>query len=286
MNLINNEYVRKNDSTLITFGINAYNIYLKSIKDEINIGSKYYADVPYLEFISTNYKFDAVRLINFIKQHTNENRVTYVEYHPFFDFYGYRIEIRVDNKPLVYIYHNNDNCIPYITTSKNGKIVTFTYLLMMFMMLKFRFFIEKKIAGSDDITVADEKNSYYNCYGQLISNMIHIRNLYFKITGKGPLDNTVFKEFIVQCVGETLTQDRKYKIDVMTKKESGKVPIFRYNPEKKSDLPKYNFPNTSGNVIKSLLMMKIKTLDESQLSNSENDNDSEYDENEITSLTK
>ena len=276
IDLIINEYMRKNNQSqesLVITGIHAYNIYMKSIKNKNEL------PVEFIELISNNYHNDIENMIDFIKKNLsisgvnskNDSRITWKEYYPFLDLFNQRTEIFLDNKKIICIHHNNNNCIPYIVTSKEKKIVTYSYLLMMFMIYKFKMSVDDNI-------------EYYNYYDAIVNYMIFVRYEYFKSTNTGPLDNTVFKDFNINCnhLGEIMTPERKNKLNIMSKIENKKIPVIRYYPDKKMnvfDISKEGVINIAGNEI---LIDKGTTKSSSEYSEDGEDGE----DGEVTSLTE
>ena len=260
-----NDFIKEKDS-IVVCGLKAYNVFIKSIDNKTakEIDASYYAsEVPFIDLTSINYIIDTVEIINFLKSKYDD--VTYLEYYPFHEFYGYRTEIKVNGTTVAFVYDNYEKCIPYLKTNKDIKMATFNYLLMTMIMLQLRYFIEKRMAEIDqNSNLFKEKEMYYYCYGQLISNLIFVRNTFFKNTKKGPLDDTAFKEFDCRCIGETFTSKRKKMLKNKYRMEIKKPINYRYNPG--DTLPeKFSFKNTSGNVIKTPARMRIKTLDVNEL---------------------
>lgn len=257
----------KNKDTLIISGFKAYNVFIKSTESySKKLDSQHFlTEVPFIDLVSTNYVIDCAELINHLKK--KYSNVEYIEYYPFHEFYGNRTEIKVNGNTVAYIYDHFKKCIPYLETNKDIKIVTFTYLLMNLIILQFRAFVEKRSAYiNKDQKLLKEKEFYYFFYGQLVSNLITVRNSYFKLSKKTPLDETAFKEFGTKCIGETITAARieRLKIKARMSGKKKKAPTWYYHPVSElSD--KFSFPNTSGNVITNKLKLKINTLDIEEL---------------------
>ena len=75
------------------------------------------------------------------------------------------------------------------------------------------------------------------------------------------LDRSPFQEFILNCIGKPIALDRLERLSIIEKKEKGSMLKFRYDPKDKSGkVPKYSFPNTSGNQVINDKFLIIKNL--------------------------
>jgi hypothetical protein len=90
-------------------------------------------------------------------------------------------------------------------------------------------------------------------YMTIVSHMIQARSDYFKKFNKNIFDeDTIFKDFIVECIGEGIQPDRLNRLRQEERRKKNKKASYMYDPEKDkkpSDIT-YNFSNTSGNEIK------------------------------------
>jgi hypothetical protein len=263
--LLDDEYLSSTGTmTILIAGIDAYNFYIQA-SGSVDKNS-FMADVPYLEYISIDYKRDVVKIYNWLKTKVeNPDLLEYKEFYPFFQFMGHRSLISYNSEPIVYIYYNNNMCIPYNKTNKQYQIVSFTYILMMFFILKFRAHIDKN------------KEMYFN-YSTMISNLVSVRNEYLDREKLTVLDQSPFREFKINCIGTTISQARLSRLRMIKRREEGKSPAFSYVPnanhsEKVEST--YFFKNSSGNVINNPRNLKIQTFDLDQI---DNDMDSEPDD--------
>ena len=74
------------------------------------------------------------------------------------------------------------------------------------------------------------------------------------------MDDTIFREFQINCLGKSMDGRRQYFLDMKKKKDQGRQIIYRYNPQTDFDhkLPDFSFDNTSGNMIKNERLYTIK----------------------------
>ncbi len=255
--------------SLIILGHEAYNYYISVAKMQ-NI----LIEVPFLEFISTQYKHDVTELYNFIKSYLTTETIEHEEYYPLFQYTGYKSVILVDKVPVVVVYHNNNMCIPYNIFKlqyRDGEIRshqfgTFTVLIMTLMIRALRSRMDKDIES-------------HNNYNNMITNLITARNAFLEKNKLTPLDNSPYKEYQIQCVGSTVSFERKYLLRRMKKKECGKVPFYAYTPstakpEDKVYKKNFFFSNTSGNLITNSRNKKVDVTIDSK-KQIENDEDEE-----------
>jgi hypothetical protein len=87
----------------------------------------------------------------------------------------------------------------------------------------------------------------------MISNLIDARYKYLDENNLTVLDDTPFKDFVLDCIGNTIDAGRLSRLEIMKKKEQGKRYGFSYTPPLKDNPnfdPKiYKFKNSSGNII-------------------------------------
>jgi hypothetical protein len=229
-----------------------------------------------------NYKKDARELILKLQDKfpASKNKITYVENYPFFQFLGYSVNIMYDGEIVCRMYHYNSKCTPYfdvpalyfkkgdyIDSKKTIRIGTFA-LLMLYNLIN----IMKARTDNDNNT----KNLYYT----MISHMIEMKNYFFNATSKTIFDDSLFKEFVLRCVGEMMTPQMEKAVRMEKKRKAGKRYAWSYNPENDKDKEndaKYYFKNSSGNPIKNEKNMKIqlKESDDKDVDNIDDEEDSD-----------
>ena len=80
-----------------------------------------------------------------------------------------------------------------------------------------------------------------------LENIIKIRNQYLKSNNKTILDDTPFQEFRIDCIGDTMTQDRKFRLKAYEKISKKQKIKIRYNPGDKFVKKEFSYKNSSGN---------------------------------------
>lgn len=138
----------------------------------------------------------------------------------FFQYWAPRSVIYYNNEPIFTIIGNMGRCIPYNKLTINNNIdlyvgsflVTFNY-----------FFIgqhyEKII-----------NNGFYYADKNIADSMLTERNEYLSKNGKNVLDATIYKEFVINCIGDTKNFSRESLLKMNERKNKGLKPILSYDP--------------------------------------------------------
>ena len=241
-----------NRKSTVIIGFYAYNYFAMAADKKI-------IDVSFYEFISVNYKEDCKELIDTLKEEFGD-KITFIEFYPFFQFADYSIQIYLNNELVCHVYDHNKVCIPYqdqnaykfigSTASKiNGSICLGTFTLVLLYTL---------ISAQRSRTL--ENNEREKFYYHMASKLIQNKNDYFEKNNKNFLDNTVFQHFIIDCVGEELTTEKMNRLKIEKRKKQGVPAILRYVPQDKfreGPNSKFVFLNTSGNEINNPSNLKV-----------------------------
>lgn len=231
-----------NNDTIYLFGDFVHNKYV----DETKMQSISKVDIGIYQIVSTDYKNDAIKLIKELEK--NGLKITFNEFYPFWSLTDYNIEILCDGEVIVKMYDNLKRCCPTQKVKHNGGIVqigSFDYILLMEMVLGFR----QKVLNDQD------RKKYHS---MMISNILQMREYYFKQNKKTLLDKTLFESFISSCTGETI-DPIMHMIQEKQERKKNKQPYnkFSYRPVRKLKT-KWTFLNTSGNQINNPKNLKIK----------------------------
>ena len=222
--------ISKSDSLIYT-GIECFNKYASLCKcDKLGL--------EYLTLVSTNYLNDVKMILSELKKKYN---ITTQERYPFFQFWDFSIDIRINDKLVCKIYKNNNICIPFKEV-KNVKYASFTYNLMWVMIEKFYY----SIYDADCSGRPKQNNEIIKRYDQIINGMLFIKDKYLKEHKKTFLDDTIFQHFVTdKCSGVPLNpSDIKNKI----KNYRG----FKFDPNKKAaSNENHIYTNISGRFINS-----------------------------------
>ena len=223
--------ISKSDSLIYT-GIECFNKYASLCKcDKLGL--------EYLTLVSTNYLDDVKMILSELKKKYN---ITTQERYPFFQFWDFSIDIRINDKLVCKIYKNNNICIPF-KEIKGVKYASFTYNLMWVMIEKFYY----SIYDADCSGRPKQNNEIIKRYDQIINGMLFIKDKYLKEHKKTFLDDTIFQHFVTdKCSGVPLNpSDIKNSI----KNYRG----FKYDPNKKTvNNESYIYTNISGRFINSI----------------------------------
>jgi hypothetical protein len=198
------------NSDLIVFGYYAYYYFMyKGLDDH-----KKDLYIPYYEVLSNNFKEDVVKIK---KELTDE--VTVVEHHPFMDYLGESVHFYHKKRLLMIIYNQDKECIQYRSISKK-KIFICSY----------QSFIMTCLINGIMSTMSKDATQQNN-YNYMIKNVIDVRNKYLDSNNKTLLDDTPFQEFNVECKGDTITNDRVFRLFVMDKISKREPFMIKYDPD-------------------------------------------------------
>ena len=239
INKIVTEYV-SNNTTVIISGIYCYNFYAQQVNKNNMV------NLDHLTLVTDNIYRVCDQILNILIKLNLKDDISTVIYHPFFETFDKKIQIKYKDTVIVEIFGNMGRCIPYIThkdkSNLNINFISFHGLLLHFYGCLFMYKYNKKYNKLDFF-----KNIIYNLY--------ETRNNYLKSKKLTGLEEGIFAELIVDCRFKTedarLKQDKKIKQNI----KKGKAAMFTYRPSQKkmneSNLPQFIFNNTSGNIINS-----------------------------------
>lgn len=216
--------------SIIVFGLMAYRCYHEYVETYTKKSfAPMKANVPHLDVFSLDFRKDREDIYEWLKQHTD--KAMYRKYYPFFQFTGNKVSFYCNSSLVLNMYHHNGKCIPCHTIKLHNtsvNIVTYQMLLAMFLVFYFETFVHAKKKNGDD-------------YLTIVSNLIHLRYRFFKLTAKTPLDKTMFEEFKIDCKGTTIHT----LMEAQHTRAKRKAGIWRYTPPNKK-VPHSNLPKISG----------------------------------------
>ena len=234
--------------TLIMIGFYAYNVFVNNSE----MKGKKTLDIPYYECVSTQYKKDGIEMVNLLKSKFGDDNIRVIEYYPFFQLYGYNCEIYYKDTKIVHLYSHAKKCTPYkcITCTPDGsgkmtkdekhiKVGTFQQVLMMNMVLTI-------------YARTNKLKDMMNIYQVITSDLLAMKKHYLKNKNKTIVDDTLFQDFVIDCIGKTIEPSRERRLEIMRKKVQKKRYSYNYNPSSKRSDPEsnYRFANLSGNAIR------------------------------------
>jgi hypothetical protein len=220
----------------ISVGLSASNYFLTSVPGNKPLQISYY------EFISTSYKSDFDELFQRLKSEFPKNNFTCKEYCPFFQFIGNSCKILLNDTVICHIYSNysnnsNSKAIPY-QDIQDMRIGTFSLTLLFAQIMTFQYTVQ-----NDKVLTL--------LYQTLVSNLLDVKAKYLNFHKKNIFDQTLFQEFITECVGQTIQPEREMLLRYEEHREKKKRSYFQYDPSAKVMEPEttWLFGNYSGNLI-------------------------------------
>lgn len=255
-----------NRQTVIVTGLYAYNYYVyeSKISESNKNTTENLVQVPYYEFISSDYRNDFFELMQNLKSNVVVpiDRLTSTEFYPFFQFSGHSVEIYIDKQLICRIFNNNKKCLPYLdlpaikfNMNENSieKHKKYTIRIAPFPLTLLFALIQIMKARTND------NNEVKNLGYQIVGNLLSVRSFYFENFNKNYLDDTPFKEFIAKCIGDTIQPERQRRLLIESRKKKNKRYTFTYEPADgvKEPSTNYEFANSSGNPINNPKNLKL-----------------------------
>jgi hypothetical protein len=250
-NLLNKilHFLILHNSSCIVSGFYYYNLCVEESK--INKSHIKSVNIPYYDVITSQFRSDGLELLEELKKISD--KISVIEYYPFFQFMGQRAVILYKDTPLIVLYNNFKRCVPYKRIiykdfannkiGKNNELINIASFPQNLLLLQTLYMYYR----------TNEDSTMMNVYQTMISHLIEMRNYYFKSTKKNIFSDTIFQEFILNCTGETIDPAREKFFRIAEKKKQKRGSYtFKYEPLTKRispDLVKYQFPNTSGNAV-------------------------------------
>jgi hypothetical protein len=210
--------------------------------------------LPY-EIISIEYKTDVNKIHNELSK---KYKIEIKEYFPYFQFWDRHMDFIHDGKIVLTVYNNLERCIPY--RKYNAGFIASFQQVFLHHLIKYYYFINNKL----------DYQNVNNILGEILRSRLN----YLKKHNKTVMDDTIYREFQINCLGKALDPMRYAFVDMQTKLSQGKRIKYRYNPRTDFDLklPDFIFDNTSGNLIKNPKGLTIKN---SNLSTESSENSTE-----------
>jgi len=295
--------IEKSNNNILINGFDAYNFFMLHAANDKKVDQmartvygknnvmNLTCNIPYLDLVSVDYSNTVKNLYNYLKGIVKvPEKLEISEYFPLFQFTNYSSMISYNGIIITKITEGNGFCIPMIRVNSGLIYVSYQYLLMTFLIDKFRAHLDQ------------DKTMYFN-YSIAISNLIKARNIFLDTKKLTVVDNSVFREFKISCIGTTTSQLRLSKLRMLERKQKDKNIQFTYTPEQffkqseesqhKFDPFKHFFRNTSGNKITNMKNMRFKLDNQGELIDNineidyttENDSESKTTENDSESKT-
>ena len=224
-----------------------------------------YINIPYYELYSVNYVEDGINLLAFIDSLPNKDDFKYEEHYQFFQFFDFSTVIYYKNTPIIYLYGNNNSCIPFVSvpaiqfsthnnkvtplpSNKNINLCSFDKNILHQLILLVKVRVENNNDANDGIY-------------KHINGIVNLRDSYLmskKIPKMG--DGTVFEHLVTDCIGKQGNPKREKLLLMKERFKQHKKTKFRYEPEcdkNDFDASGIKFSNSSGNVIMAKHHLKL-----------------------------
>ncbi len=161
------------------------------------------------------------------------------EYNTFFQFWDRRIEIIYKKKKIITIYENSLKCYQFKEIDRYNtkiKISNFT-LTLLYNLIYYNY----NAIFNLDFKVSENK----------IANLLFAKNNYLTKNKLTILDDSPFREFEIECLGETISFRRKTRLRMQERKDKNMAIVYRYIPSADNNNLKkdYKFYNESGSLI-------------------------------------
>ena len=234
------EFIRKkiiHNSKLIVIGHYAFNYYVKKTQLNNYVIEKY----PYYELISTDYENDVKKIHKILKDKYKKIEIN--GYYPFFTFFDNRAEFVLNGEVVLKLYGNNSRCVPYRISEKKLTNFGTTQTVILYLFMDYNYAVINKNK--------EESSNYLS----MIIKLFKARDAYLDDNMMTVLDDSPFREFTYDCLGIPVDGMRQSMLEGIKRVEQGKsFKKFSYYPKgKKINIPKVNFDNISGNMIKNEL---------------------------------
>ncbi len=230
MILFAQQYCEENNNTL-AIGLYAYNYYIHASK----IHKKYIVntELPYFEFIASDYEKTATDFVNkmFEKYPEDKNHFVVTEHYPFFQFFGYTVVISYKNIQIAKIYSTNKKCLSYNRVKSlkfyNNRVDTKTekYIYIGGYSLVYMYSVMMAMysrVNNNDI----DKNIYYT----ICSHLLEAQRYYLDTNNKTIIDDTIFAEFITNCIGVPVSPIVERQELINVRKLQNKPYVITYDP--------------------------------------------------------
>lgn len=238
INKIIENYI-SNNTNIILCGIFAYNFFVSKV-DKSKI-----TNLNYLSLIVEDISLISKEIIdNMIKIGLNKEDIKINNYYQFYEVFDSVIKIKYKNIILFEIIGNLNRCIPFISVKNSKKIklqiISFHGLLYHFYTFLFLYKFQKKNTNIE----------FIRC---LIAYLHSARIQYLKKNNLLGIEPGIFAELIINCKFNTIDDRLLHEKRIQSNKKKGKQYVWQYRPINKiielNDIPKFIYPNTSGNII-------------------------------------
>lgn len=241
--------VMQDDLDIIYVG----DLYYNYLVDEVKPKNKNIKKVSMTNFdvILKDYKVQGNNIFKKMREKYGD-KISITEYYPFFQFRDYRFEMYYGDHVILKAQGHNKKCIPFRMVNPKLFDIGEAPKKDIFIALGSfdRNILDIMVNKQYYKTNKDKDMMYY--YKTMFSHVLEMRDEYFKKHNKNILDNTLFQQFLIECIGEVVTLDQERQ-EIIEKRKKKRQPFFyTYEPSNKvtdGSNVGYKFFNSSGNVI-------------------------------------
>lgn len=162
-------------------------------------------------------------------------------YNRYFQYWAPRSVIYYKNEPVFTVMGHFGRCLPFNKLQTNNMELYIGSFLVVFNYYFVGYHYETII-----------KNGFYYEDKNILNSMLTKRNDYLKKNNKNVLDATIYKDFIINCVGKTLEFSREFLLRMNERREKGLKGIITYDPKvNRGSYLGYDFDISDGTEIES-----------------------------------
>ena len=158
---------------------------------------------------------------NIKKLNSYEKIFNVKNYSKFFQYWDKRTIFYLNLKPFITVIGSNNRCLPYIEKNIDNLKVYISSFILTFNYFFIGYYYEKI-----------HNTNFYFKEKNILNSLLTSRNKYLSKHKKSVLDNTVYKEFIVNCIGLTMDSTREYLLRLSENKIKGTTTFNIYDPSK------------------------------------------------------
>ncbi len=221
------------NSKLIVVGHYAFNQLMKFAK----MPETYLVYTTFYQLIATDYANETNKIADILRKEY-KSKLSIKKYYPYYQFLDRSTEYYINGQLVLRVYGSNDRCIVYRYSDKKKTYFGTYQLIFMYILVQYN--------------IAKIRKNTFNehLYGHMIIAMINARDKYLTSHNLTVLDKSLFQEFTLQCIGEPKDMLREDRLQMVKKREAGKLVKFLYKPTgKPGKKPNFRFDKSTGELI-------------------------------------
>jgi len=185
-----------------------------------------------LELVSEYIKTLTYKWVDSKKNLNDYDKIfTIKKYSRFFQYWDKRTVFFYKGKPIITVIGSANRCIPILKSqitfgNKDVLKINIGTFLVTFNYFFVGYYYEKI-----------NKLGFYFGSRDFINSLLSIRNHYLESRHKTIMDDTIYKEFIIDCIGYTIDFSREFMLELNEKRNKGIRGIFSYDPNTSIGMP-------------------------------------------------